>query len=116
MRKMYEEFKEFAIKGNLVEIAIGLVLALAFKDVITSLVDNVLTPIVAAIFGQPDFSRLSIDIGESAVRLRRQALQHHPGSPGGGRRRGAGPTRGDHSAPRDPRRARQGLRLATTVK
>ena len=67
MKKMYEEFKEFAIKGNLVEIAIGLVLALAFKDVITSLVDNVLTPIVAAIFGQPDFSRLSIDIGESAI-------------------------------------------------
>ncbi len=67
MRNLYEEFKEFAVKGNLLEIAVGLVLALAFKDVVTSLIDNVLTPIIAAIFGQPDFSRLSIHVGESEI-------------------------------------------------
>ncbi|NNK92704.1 MAG: large conductance mechanosensitive channel protein MscL, partial [Acidimicrobiia bacterium] len=51
---MLKEFKDFALKGNLVEVAIGLVLALAFKDLVQSLVENVVMPIVAAIFGQPD--------------------------------------------------------------
>ncbi len=67
MRTFLNEFKDFAVKGNLVEIAVGLVLALAFGALITSLVEDVLMPIVAAIFGQPDFSALSIDIGDSDI-------------------------------------------------
>ena len=67
MKKIYEEFKDFALKGNIVELAIAFVLGAAFASVVSSLVDNVLLPIVAAIFGQPSFSSLSIDIGESAI-------------------------------------------------
>jgi large conductance mechanosensitive channel len=64
---MLKEFKDFALKGNLVEIAVGLVLAIAFGALIGSLVEDVLMPIVAAIFGQPDFAGLTIDIGDSAI-------------------------------------------------
>lgn len=67
MKKIALEFKEFAFKGNIIELAIAFVLGAAFASVVSSLVDNVLLPIVAAIFGQPDFSGLSIDIGDSAI-------------------------------------------------
>jgi large conductance mechanosensitive channel len=68
MKKLFQEFKDFAVKGNVVEIAIGLVLALVFQAVVKSLVDDVLMQVVAAIFGQPDFSSLVVDIGEAEIR------------------------------------------------
>ena len=58
MKKLWQEFKEFALGGNLVEVAVGLVMAIALAALIGSLVENVIMPIVAAIFGQPDFSEL----------------------------------------------------------
>lgn len=58
MSKLWKEFKEFALGGNLVEVAVGLVMAIALGALITSLVENIVMPIVAAIFGQPDFSEL----------------------------------------------------------
>jgi large conductance mechanosensitive channel len=64
---MLKEFKAFIMRGNLVEIAVGLVLALAFAAVVASFVSDIITPIIAAIFGQPDFSSLKIDIGETAI-------------------------------------------------
>ncbi|MGH2630964.1 MAG: large conductance mechanosensitive channel protein MscL [Actinomycetota bacterium] len=65
---MLKEFKDFALKGNLIEIAVGLILALAFFAVVTSLVADIITPIIGAIFGQPDFSSLTIDIGDAQIR------------------------------------------------
>lgn len=65
---MIKEFRDFLMKGNLLEIAVGLILALAFKTVVDSLVADILTPIIAAIFGQPDFSSLVLDIGDGKVR------------------------------------------------
>jgi len=64
---MLKEFKDFAFGGNLVEIAVGLVMAVAFGALVASLVENVLMPIVAAIFGEPDFSSLTFEIGEGVV-------------------------------------------------
>ena len=64
---MLKEFKAFLMRGNLVEIAVGLVLALAFAAVVASFVADIVTPIIAAIFGQPDFSSLQIDIVDSAI-------------------------------------------------
>ncbi|HET7236711.1 MAG TPA: large conductance mechanosensitive channel protein MscL [Actinomycetota bacterium] len=64
---MLKEFKAFLMKGNLVEIAVGLILALAFKTVVDSVVADIITPIIAAIFGQPDFSSLAIDIGDAKI-------------------------------------------------
>lgn len=68
---MIKEFKDFLMKGNLLEVAVGLILALAFKTVVDRLVDSILTPIVAAIGGQPDFASLTIDVGDGQVRYGR---------------------------------------------
>ena len=65
---MLKEFKDFIMKGNLVEIAVGLILALAFKDVVDSFVADIITPIVAAIGGQPNFDSLVLDIGDGEIR------------------------------------------------
>lgn len=65
---MLKEFKDFIMKGNLVEIAVGLILALAFKTVVDSLVADVITPGIAAVGGQPNFNDLTIDIGDGVIR------------------------------------------------
>lgn len=62
---MLQEFKDFINKGGIFEAAVGLIMALAFVPVVTSMVDDVIMPIVARIFGQPDFSSLSIGLGGS---------------------------------------------------
>jgi large conductance mechanosensitive channel len=64
---MLKEFKEFAFGGTLVESAVAFVMAIAAAALIGSLVEHVIMPIVAAIFGQPDFSSLAIDIGDSRI-------------------------------------------------
>ena len=65
---MLKEFREFVAKGNLVEIAVGLILALAFAGVVTSFTENLISPIIGAIFGQPNFDSLVIDIGDAQLR------------------------------------------------
>jgi large conductance mechanosensitive channel len=62
------EFKRFILRGNLVEIAVGIVIGLAFTAVVTALVEDLLTPLIAAIFGQPDFSGLDFTINESTFK------------------------------------------------
>ncbi|MDP9331025.1 MAG: large conductance mechanosensitive channel protein MscL [Actinomycetota bacterium] len=64
---MLKDFKAFIMKGNLVEIAVAFTMGLAFAAVVASFVADVITPIVGAIFGQPDFSAMKIDIGKSAI-------------------------------------------------
>ncbi len=65
---MLKEFKDFIMKGNLLEVAVGLILALAFKAVVDSLVADVITPVVAAVGGQPNFDTLVLDIGDGQIR------------------------------------------------
>ena len=65
---MLKEFKDFIMKGNLLEVAVGLILALAFKTVVDSLVADIITPIVAAVGGQPNFGSLVIDIGDGKIK------------------------------------------------
>ena len=55
---MLKDFKEFALKGNLVDMAVGIVLGAAFGTVIKSLVDDLLMPIVSSVFNMPDFKNL----------------------------------------------------------
>ncbi len=55
---MLKEFKEFAMKGNMLDMAIGFILGAAFGTVIKSLVDDILMPIVSSVFGTPDFTNL----------------------------------------------------------
>ena len=58
MRGLWREFKTFAFGGNLVDIAIGVAIGVAFAAVVQSLVDHIILPLVAAIFGQPSFHKL----------------------------------------------------------
>ena len=60
-----KDFKEFLLRGNLVETAVGIVIGLAFAAVVTALVADLITPLVAAIFGKQDFSNLYFTINGS---------------------------------------------------
>ncbi len=57
---MLQEFKDFALKGNVLDLAIGVIMGGAFGKIITSLVEDVLMPIIGMIFGSPDFSALHL--------------------------------------------------------
>jgi len=57
---MLKEFKEFAIKGNMVDMAVGIIIGAAFGTVVTSLVNDVLMPVISGIIGTPDFSNLFV--------------------------------------------------------
>lgn len=59
------EFKEFILRGNVIDLAVAVVMGAAFTAVVTSLVANIFTPLIAAIFGKPDFSSLSFTINKS---------------------------------------------------
>ena len=65
---MLKEFKEFISRGTLVEIAVGLILALAFAGLVTSFTENLIDPIIGAIFGKPNFDSLVIGIGDAELR------------------------------------------------
>lgn len=67
---MLSEFKEFAMKGNVVDMAIGVVIGGAFGKIVTSVVGDVFMPLVGAITGKLDFSKLAFDFrapGSDAV-------------------------------------------------
>ena len=63
-----KDFKEFLLRGNLVELAVAVVIGVAFGALVTSLVENLITPLLAAIGGQQDFSALDFTINDSVFR------------------------------------------------
>ncbi|MDP9801173.1 large conductance mechanosensitive channel [Arcanobacterium wilhelmae] len=65
---MLQGFKEFITRGNVVDLAVGVIIGAAFNQVVTALNEKFLMPIIAGLFGQPNFdSVLMFHIGESAV-------------------------------------------------
>ena len=62
---MLKEFREFILRGNLVDLAVAVVIGTAFTAVVTAFVTNIVTPIIAAIGGKPDFSDLKFTINGS---------------------------------------------------
>jgi large conductance mechanosensitive channel len=60
-----KDFKEFLLRGNLVDVAVGIVIGVAFAALVTALVSDLITPLIAAIVGNPDFSGLSFTIHKS---------------------------------------------------
>ena len=64
---MLTEFKQFILRGNVIDLAVAVVIGAAFGAIVTSLVTNIITPIIAAIFGQPDFSSLSFTLNGSEI-------------------------------------------------
>jgi large conductance mechanosensitive channel len=63
-----QEFRDFLLRGNIVELAVAFVMGLAFAAVVNSLVDNLLLPIIAMIIGKPDFSDLTFTINDAVFR------------------------------------------------
>ena len=61
---MLKEFKEFAIKGNMIDMAVGIIIGAAFGAIVSSLVDDVFMPIIGLLIGGIDFSNLFIALGE----------------------------------------------------
>lgn len=66
--RMVDEFKEFALKGNLVDMAVGIVIGVAFGSVVRSLVDNIIMPPFGRILGGMDFSELFINLSPGSYK------------------------------------------------
>ena len=67
MRRLWNEFKSFAMSGNMLDLALGFIIGAAFAKIIESVVDNVMMQLVAVIFGQPDFNKLTIDVNNGHI-------------------------------------------------
>lgn len=64
---MINEFKAFISKGNVMDLAVGVIIGVAFAAIVTSLVDDLINPIIGLIVGGVDFSTLSFGIGEAQI-------------------------------------------------
>ena len=65
---MVKELREFLLRGNVIDLAVAVVIGAAFGAVITSFVEDLLTPLIAAVGGEPDFGGLAFTINESRFR------------------------------------------------
>jgi len=67
MKKILQEFKEFISKGNVIDMAVGVVVGTAFSKIVTSLVNDIIMPLVGIIIGGLDFTSLSITVKDSEI-------------------------------------------------
>jgi large conductance mechanosensitive channel len=65
---MLQDLKRFLMRGNVVDLAVAVIIGIAFGIVVNSFVDDILMQIIAAIFGEPDFSDLTFKIGDGVIR------------------------------------------------
>jgi large conductance mechanosensitive channel len=65
---MLKEFRDFLLRGNIVELAIAFVMGVAFAAVVNSLVDNLVMPIIAMIIGKPNFNDLTFTVNDAVFR------------------------------------------------
>ena len=65
---MFKEFKDFISKGNVLDLAVGVIIGGAFGKIVTSLVDDIIMPFIGLIIGGLDFSGLSIVIGKATIK------------------------------------------------
>ena len=64
---MIKEFKEFISRGNVIDLAVGVIIGSAFGKIVSSLVDNIIMPLVGVLIGGIDFSNLAIKIGKARI-------------------------------------------------
>ena len=67
MKKMIREFKEFALRGNVMDLAVGMIIGAAFQAIVKSLVDDVISPVIG-LFANTDLSYLVLTVGEVEIR------------------------------------------------
>lgn len=64
---MFKEFKEFAMKGNIMDLAIGVIIGGAFQKIVTSLVNDIIMPCISIFTGKIDYTNLFISVGETKI-------------------------------------------------
>jgi len=65
---MWKEFKEFAMKGNIIDLAVGVIIGGAFQSIVKSLVDDIIMPTIAIFIGKVDYTQLAITVGDSSIK------------------------------------------------
>lgn len=65
--KIIKEFKEFATRGNVIDLAVGIIIGGAFQKIVTSLVNDIIMPAISVITGQVDYSSLSVKVGNVSI-------------------------------------------------
>lgn len=68
MKKFFEEFKAFATKGNVVDMAVGVIIGGAFGKIVSSLVSDIIMPLIGIILGGINFTNLSITLGSAVIK------------------------------------------------
>ena len=67
MKKFLKEFKEFAIKGNMIDLAVGVIIGTAFNAIVNTLVKDIFMPLIGILTGGHDFSALTISVGTASI-------------------------------------------------
>jgi len=67
MKEIIEEFKAFAMRGNVIDLAVAVVIGTAFGKIVSSLVDNIIMPLVGMLSGGVNFTGLAIEVGDSMI-------------------------------------------------
>lgn len=68
MNNFFKEFKAFAVKGNVVDLAVAVVIGAAFGKIVSSLVENIVTPLISIIIGGINFTTWSLKIGDVVIK------------------------------------------------
>ena len=74
--KLFDEFKVFVMRGNVVDMAVGVIIGGAFGKIVTSLVNDIFMPIIGMILGNVDFSSLEIKLGEPVEGAEQAAIRY----------------------------------------
>ena len=72
---MFKEFKEFAVRGNVIDLAVGVIIGAAFGKIVTSLVDDILMPPLGMLIGRVDFTNLFVDLSGGNYQSLEQAKE-----------------------------------------
>ncbi|AAL94962.1 large conductance mechanosensitive channel protein MscL [Fusobacterium nucleatum subsp. nucleatum ATCC 25586] len=76
LMKLFDEFKAFVMRGNVVDLAVGVIIGAAFGKIVTSLVNDIFMPIIGMIIGNIDFSSLVIKLGEPVEGAEQAAIRY----------------------------------------
>jgi large conductance mechanosensitive channel len=67
MTKFVQEFKEFAMRGNVIDMAVGVIIGAAFGKIVTSIVNDIIMPLIGLVIGGIDFTGLSVMVGDAKI-------------------------------------------------
>lgn len=72
---MWQEFKKFALKGNMIDLAVGVIIGGAFGKIVTSLVNDIIMPLIGMLLGKVDFSNLFVVLGDGKFKTLAEAKE-----------------------------------------